>query len=138
MQALMRRAWRSGYLQATAIVAGATGTCLLLRHQLGTIDIAMVLLLGVVAVSAVYRRGPALAASLLSIALFDFLFVPPYYRFSVHDSAYYLTFAVMLLVAILMSRLTARIREEAESAAERERQIALRYAMDRDLAGAGD
>src|SRR5262245_61048964 len=138
MQAMKRRAWRSGYLQATAAVAVTTTVCLLLRRQLGTIDVAMIQLLGVVAVSAAYRRGPALLASILSIAAFDFLFVPPYYRFSVHDSAYYLTFAVMLLVAITMSRLTARIREQGESAAERERRTALLYAMDRELAEASD
>ena len=43
-----------------------------------------------------YRRGPAILASLLSIAAFDFGFVPPYYTFDVHDPAYYLTFGVML------------------------------------------
>src|SRR5262245_6732014 len=138
MQAMKRRAWRSGYLQATAAVAVTTTVCLLLRRQLGTIDVAMIQLLGVVAVSAAYRRGPAVLASLLSIAAFDFLFVPPYYRFSVHDSAYYLTFAVMLIVALTMSHLTTRIREHGEQAVERERRTAELYALDRELAGAAD
>ena len=126
------------YAQATGIVGLATGICLLLRSRLGTIDVAMVLLLGVVAVSARYRRGPALLASLLSIAVFDFLFVPPYYRFNVHDTAYYFTFAVMLVVALTMSRLTARIREQAEQAEERERMTTSLYAAERDLAGASN
>ena len=61
-------------------------------------------------------------ASLLSIAAFDFVFVPPYYTFNVHDSAYFLTFGVMLAVALSMGQLTARIREQAEAADERERR----------------
>ena len=48
--------------------------------------------------------GPALLASVLSIAAFDFVFVPPYYTFNVHDGAYFLTFGVMLVVALIMSR----------------------------------
>jgi two-component system, OmpR family, sensor histidine kinase KdpD len=39
---------------------------------------------------------------------------------------------------LTMSRLTARIREQAEAAAEREQRTAALYAMDRDLASAAD
>src|SRR5262245_27959744 len=94
--------WRGSpvreYASAAGLVALATGLGLLLRNRLAVIDIAMVLLLAVVAASARYRRGPALLAALLSIVAFDFLFVPPYYAFDVHDTAYVLTFGVMLVV----------------------------------------
>src|SRR5439155_9524037 len=101
-----------------------------------TVDVAMVLLLGVVAVAARYRRGPAVLASVLSIAVFDFVFVPPYYTFGVHDTAYFLTFGVMLAVALVMSGLTVRIQDQREEARERERRTAALYAMERDLATA--
>ncbi|HTL05985.1 MAG TPA: DUF4118 domain-containing protein [Gemmatimonadales bacterium] len=126
------------YLRATGIVMAAVLLCLALRSRLASIDVAMLLLVGVVAVAARYRRGPAVLASTLSIAAFDFFFVPPYYTFGVHDTAYILTFGVMLVVALTMSRLTARIREQAEASAEREERTAALYAMDRDLAGAPD
>ena len=126
------------YAGATAIVLVATALCLALRSRLAPIDIALLLLVGVVIVSARYPRGPALLATALSVAVFDFLFVPPYYRFSVHDTAYYLSFAVMLLVALTMSRLTSRIREQADVAQEREQRTAALYAMDRELAAATD
>jgi two-component system, OmpR family, sensor histidine kinase KdpD len=100
------------------------------------VDVAMVLLLGVVAVAALYRRGPAVLASVLSIAVFDFVFVPPYYTFGVHDTAYFLTFGVMLAVALVMSGFTARIRDQREEARERERRTAALYAMERELATA--
>ena len=43
--------------------------------------------------------GRSLLASLLSVAAFDFFFVPPYFTFAVSDTQYLVTFAVMLVVA---------------------------------------
>ncbi|MES2124910.1 MAG: DUF4118 domain-containing protein [Gemmatimonadota bacterium] len=126
------------YLKAAGIVMVATVACLALRSRLASIDVVMILLLGVVAAAATHRRGPALVASLLSIAAFDLLFVPPYGTFNVFDTAYYLTFGVMLLVALTMSGLTSRIREQREAAAQRERHTSALYAMETDLAAAPD
>jgi len=126
------------YLAAAGVVAVATAVCLALRARFAPIDVAMVLLAGVVLVGARYRKGPSLFAALLSILTFDFLFVPPYYRLNANDSGYYLTFGVMLVVALTMGRLTTRVREQREAAAERERHTAALYALDRDLAAAPD
>jgi two-component system sensor histidine kinase KdpD len=129
----------SEYAAAAAIALVPTAIGLLLRAaeaELSTIDAAMLYLLGVVVAASRYRQGPATLTSLLSIALFDFCFVPPYYTFSVQDARYGLTFAVMLLVALVMSRLTARIRSQAEASRERERRTATLYAMSRDLSSA--
>ena len=35
-----------------------------------------------------YGRGPSLLASVLSVAAFDFFFVPPYLTFAVTDAQY--------------------------------------------------
>jgi two-component system sensor histidine kinase KdpD len=124
-----RRAW----IGTLAIMAAVTAPCLLWRSRLTTVDVAMVLLLGVVVVSARYPRGPALLASLLSIAAFDFLFVPPYYTFDVHDGAYLLTFAVMLAVALTMTRLTGQILEHAAEAESRARRASAVAALNAEL-----
>lgn len=124
---------RRAYLGTVAIMAAVTAPCLLWRSRLATVDVAMVLLLGVVVVSARWARGPALLASLISIAAFDFLFVPPYYTFDVHDGAYLLTFAVMLAVALTMTRLTGQILEHAAEAEERARRAAAVAALNGEL-----
>lgn len=129
---------RAEYAYAAVIVAAASLLGFLVRSRLKTIDVAMVFLLAVVLIASRYRRGPALFASVLSIAVFDFVFVPPYYTFNVHDTAYFLTFGVMLVVALTMSRLTARIREEADISREHEHRTAALYALDRELAGVRD
>lgn len=123
----------SEYGWSVCILAFTTAVGLLLRRHLQIIDVAMLFLLAVVVVGYRYRRGPAVLASLLSIAAFDLLFVPPYYAFHVHDTAYYLTFGVMLAVALSMGQLTARIREQAQDASESESRARALYAMSSDL-----
>jgi two-component system sensor histidine kinase KdpD len=97
-------------------------------------NLVLVYLLGVAFVATRYERGPAVLASVLSVALFDFCFVPPYLTFAVTDTQYLLTFAIMLVVALLISRLASRIREQTEAARARERRTATLYAMSRELA----
>jgi two-component system, OmpR family, sensor histidine kinase KdpD len=133
---MTRRLGIAEYGWALAIIGLTTGVAFVLRPYLQTIDIAMLFLLGVVVVAYRYPRGPSVVASLLSIAAFDFGFVPPYYTFDVHNTAFFLTFAVMLAVALGMSRLTGRIREQAEEALEREQLAGAQYGLSRELAGA--
>jgi len=116
----------------------ASGVCFAVREHLQTTDVAMLYLLAVVTVAARCRQRAALLATVLAIAAFDLLFVPPYYTFAVRNAAYFLTFGVMLAVALVMSRLTARIRAQADEAAERERRTAALYAMSGELADAAD
>ena len=101
-------------------------------------DVAMVFLLGVALVASRYGRGPTIFVSFLSIALFDFFFVPPRFTFAVSDVGYVLTFGVMLAIALIMSNLTLRIRAQAETARERERRTAALYGMSRELAAIRD
>jgi two-component system sensor histidine kinase KdpD len=101
-------------------------------------DAAMLYLLAVVVAAARFQRGPAVVASLVGIASFDFFFVHPFYTFSVADVRYVLTFGVMLVVALVMGTLTGRIRTQAEAAREREQRTSALYSLSRDLAVAGD
>jgi two-component system, OmpR family, sensor histidine kinase KdpD len=96
----------------------------------------MTYLLAIVVVGARYGRLPAMLTSLLGVAAFDFFFVPPYYTFAVADAQALSTFAVMLAVGLIIGGLTTRIRRQAESAADRERQTAALAAMTRELAQA--
>lgn len=126
------------YLLAIGIVAAIALLALPFRAQLNTIDVAMAFLLAVVIVAARSGRAPSLLASALAILAFDVLFVPPYYRLSVHDADYILTFAVMLIVALLMSGLTARVRGQAIEAGWLAREASARFELNQALSGATD
>jgi two-component system sensor histidine kinase KdpD len=133
------RRWLTGeYPRAAAIVALTTVVLLPLRSRLLITDVAMLFLVPVVLVASRYSRGAALLATALSVALFDFFFVPPYNTFRVSDLAYLLTFMVMFVVALVMSGLTARIREQMEDATARERRVSALYEMTTELAQAED
>jgi two-component system sensor histidine kinase KdpD len=97
-------------------------------------NLIMTYLLGVVFVALRYGRGPSALASVLAVAAFDFFFVQPYHTFAVSDTQYLVTFAVMLLVALVISSLTARLRQQALAARQRERHTAALLGLSRDLA----
>ncbi len=96
----------------------------------------MVYLLGVVFVATRCGQGPAIMASCLGVLAFNFFFVEPQWTFRVSDTQYVLTFLVMLLVGLLVSRLTDQVRRQLHAAQERERRTHALYRLTRQLAEA--
>ena len=99
-------------------------------------NIVMLFLLAVVGVALGFGRGPAVLAAFVGVGLFDFMFVEPRFSFAVSDVQYLLTFAVMLLVALVIGQLTAGLKVQAEAATQRERRVRSLYEMSRDLSAA--
>jgi two-component system sensor histidine kinase KdpD len=128
-----KRRWQA-YLAGAAVVAAVTLVGLPARGAFELSNIAMIYLLGVAAVALYLGRGPSVLASVLSVAAFDFFFVPPFHTFAVADVQYFLTFAVMLAVGILISDLAARVRLQARIAGYREERASALYDMSRELA----
>lgn len=122
--------WAIGACAAVALLA------ILLRPYLDLANIVMLFLLAVLGVAVRGGRGPAVLASFLSVALFDFFIVPPRLSLAVADVQYLITFAVMLAVALTISHLTAGLRQQAEIASQKEQQARLLYELARELAGA--
>ena len=106
------------------------------RTHLDLPNTVMFFLLTVVVVALMAGRGPAVLASVLGVALFDFLFVPPRFSFEVSHAPHLLTFAVMLVVSLIVGQLTAGLRAQAREAARRERVARGLYGLARELAGA--
>jgi two-component system sensor histidine kinase KdpD len=123
---------------ARAVVVAALCTVVAwLTHRLGLSETnqVMVYFLGVAYVAARYGRGPGIVASALGVLAFDFFFVPPQFSFAVRDTQYFITFAVMLVISVLISTLAHRIRRQAEASRQRERRTELLYRFSRKLAG---
>jgi two-component system, OmpR family, sensor histidine kinase KdpD len=115
-----------------AVVASTTLSWLLFGHT-ELADVVMAYLLGIVLVSMRFGYGPSILAAILSVLSLDFFFVPPYLSFSVTDFRHVITFTVMLVVALVISRLTKRIRDQADTARQRELRSTRLYAMSREL-----
>ncbi len=123
----------AGWAWSVLTVALCTGLAALLRPFFELVDVAMIYLLGVVIASSRTSKWPALFTALLSVAAFDFFFVPPRFTFAVSNTRYLVTFGVMFFVAIITSRLTVRIRQQAEEARLREQRTAALYDLSREL-----
>lgn len=113
-----RRAW--DYVFAALTCAVITLAALPLRNYFDLANIVMLFLLGVVFVAHRFGRGPAVLAAVLGVAAFDVFFVPPYLAFAVSDVQYLLTFAVMLIVGLVIGHLTAGLRYQVRVARARE------------------
>ena len=124
------------YLGAIVSCVGITALATPLRPYLELTNIVMLFLLGVVLVAFRWGRGPAVLMAVLSVALFDFFFVPPRLTFAVSDAQYLLTFAVMLIVGLTIGHLTALLRYQARIAGHREERIRNLYQMAKALASA--
>lgn len=131
--------WR-GYAWAAGGTAVCTLAGLAMEGRFNPVNIAMVYLLAVVLVSTRYSRGAAVTSALLCVLAFDFIFVPPRWTFAVEDAQYLLTFAILVVVAWVISTLTRDIREQAhrqaalETEAETERiRSALLASISHDL-----
>lgn len=124
------------YAIAALAVALTTAIGFGLQRLLHLPDVEMLFLLAIMSVALRFGRGPALAASLLAVACFDFFFVPPVLTFSVEDHRYVLTFAMMFVVGLIMSHLAGRVRTQERQAHEREKRTASLFALSRELVGA--
>jgi two-component system sensor histidine kinase KdpD len=126
-------AWRS-YLATAIIVAGCCVAGWVTKaFAFDEANIVMIFLLGVVFAAARYGRGPALAASIIGVLAFDYFFVPPVFAFAVTDAQYFLTFAIMLAVGLLISALTARLKEQLRASQEQELRTGALYRVTKQL-----
>jgi two-component system sensor histidine kinase KdpD len=118
----------------TSALCTALSYLLFRRDQLP--DVVMVYLVGIMLVSSRFGFGASIFAAFVSVAAFDFFFVPPYLTFAVADFSHATTFVVMFGVAVLISGLTQRIRNQALASREREQRTRALYSLSRDLAAA--
>ena len=123
----------SAYLWSTLAVLSLSLVNAELSRYLAPTNLIMAYLALVCAIAFRLGRGPAFWASTMSLAAFDFYFVPPYYTFAVQDGEYVVTFIALLSVSLVISTLTARARDQALSAREREGQTSALLDLSRDF-----
>ncbi|HNP84651.1 MAG TPA: sensor histidine kinase KdpD [Kouleothrix sp.] len=131
----------NGYLVSIIVLMLITGIGYLARSlypPFAEANIIMAYLVTVMVLALRFGRGPSILAALLGVVAFDFFFVRPFLTFAVSDTQYLLTFAALLIVALVVSTLTIRLRQQADIARQRERRTAALYAISRDLASVPD
>ena len=124
------------YSMAAVVMAVTTGIVWAFS-ALGLTDAELVMpfMLGIVFIAARLGRGPAIFASMTAVLLFNFFFTQPFYTLAVNETKYLFTFVVMLVIAVIISALTSRIRDQVELSRQRERRTEALYRLSRRLAG---
>jgi len=125
------------YFQAALAVGAVTALAAAIGDHITIADDAMLYVIAIL-FAALGGRGPSIAASVVSVAAFDFFFVPPRYTFAVSDTRSLITFSVLLVVGITSGGLIARLRAAETASRERERRTAALLAFTRDAAAATD
>ena len=124
------------YAASSALIAAVTGLAHTFHARLSLPDVVMLYLLTIMLASARFGMGPSMLASALSVAAYDFFFIPPFFTFAVTDIRHVLTFFVMFVVGVVISGLTSRLRKQEAAALSREERTATLYALTRELSGA--
>jgi two-component system sensor histidine kinase KdpD len=125
----------AAYAISTGFVAAALGIALLISQFVDLDNISLVFLAAVLASAVRYGAGPSVVAALLSVACYNFFFLPPLYTFTIADPANVVALFFFMIVALLTSSLTARTRTQAVIARKEAKTTGELYGFSKKLAG---
>src|SRR4051812_26992771 len=97
-------------------------------------DASVVYLLAVVLMAGRFGTWPAVATSVVSVLVYDFLFTLPTYTLAIQNPQEWVSLLLFLLVAVVIGQLSARQSERAAEAAARARDAQQMFAISRSLA----
>jgi two-component system sensor histidine kinase KdpD len=123
------------YVWSTLAVAGAVAVGKLLTLLTPFPNLSMIFLMAVLFSALRLGIGPAVYASLLSFATYNFFFIEPLYTFTIAQPYELFALIVFLAVAFLTSALAGRARNQARISAERVRATRRLYEFTRRLSG---
>jgi two-component system sensor histidine kinase KdpD len=104
------------YAGAIAMVAVSTLAGLWIAPRWGTAPVDMIYLPAVLAAAALWGLGPAFVAGIGAALAYNFFFTVPVHSFRMDRAADVVTVVVLLLVALVTSKLAAGIRQQARLA----------------------
>jgi len=134
--AVHRRTVRS--FLAVLIVAGITVFFRKALPHVNQTTVALSFLLAILAVSAVWGMTVSVVMSVAAMLAFNYFFLPPVGALTISDPQNWVALLAFLLTSITGSRLSSRIRREADVANRRRREIEHLYSFSQKLLGEGN
>ncbi|MDQ0510010.1 sensor histidine kinase [Ancylobacter amanitiformis] len=128
----------AGYVVAPLGVGAATLLGLMLTRVVALPNVSMLYLLAVLMPALLYGVWPAIIASTLSFLAYNFFFIDPVNTFTVARPHELLALLTFLIVAVAISALAGRSREQARLAAQRMRATRRLYEFTRKLSARPD
>ena len=105
-----------GYVVAVVVIGAATAVLKIFGGHINPTTVALTFLLIVLFVATAWGSKPAVLASLLAVACFNFFFLPPYGTFTIADPHNWIAFFAFLITAVTVGQLSSRARRRAEEA----------------------
>ena len=103
------------------------------RDILGQVNLLFLMVLPVVLIRIFWGRGPSTLAAVLSVIIFDFLFVEPYYSFAVLDMEYFLSYLMFIAFAFVISNLASNLQCKVNQLKQSESRNTTLYELSEDL-----
>lgn len=100
--------------------------------------VALSFLLAILAISAVWGMVVSAFMSVVATVAFNYFFLPPVGTLTIADPQNWVALFAFLVTSITGSQLSSRIREEAEEAHRRRREVERLYRFSRQLLGEGN
>lgn len=126
------------YVYSLLMVAAITLVGFVIREEIEPGNIALLYQLPVVLSAFWWGRWPAYFTGVCSVLAFDFLFIPPFYTFSVDDIRHLWSFFTFLFVAFIIGGRTELLRHEAVTAKMREKSTRALFEFSREIAAVID
>ncbi|MBN1451282.1 MAG: DUF4118 domain-containing protein [Anaerolineales bacterium] len=128
----------SAYLFAFGIIALVTAILFTLRESLDTTLVALLYLLPLGLITALWGLGPGITSALVTFLTFNYFFIQPYYNLAVHRPIDVVILIIFLIVAVVISQLVGRMQASLAAATAREREATQLYELSTALAGLQD
>jgi two-component system sensor histidine kinase KdpD len=123
------------YLLSIALIASVTAVFFVLREVLDTTLIALLYLIPLGMITALWGLGPGITSALVVFLAFNYFFIRPYYTFTVHRPTDVVVLIVFLVVAVVISQLVANAQAGLAAATAREREATQLYELSTALTG---
>jgi two-component system, OmpR family, sensor histidine kinase KdpD len=127
----------TGWAAGVILVAVATGASGLLKAHSSLPSLALPYLFAVLPVAAVWGLTQAVAVAVLSMLVYDYVFVPPAYALTPADPRSWPALPLFVIAAIVVSEFAARWRRQARESALLAR-VAVRLLERGEITGALD
>lgn len=116
-----------GYITALVVIPVATAALKAFGTHVNPTTVALTLLLIVLFVATAWGSKPAVLASLLGVACFNFFFLPPYGTFTIAGRENWIAFIAFMITALTAGQLSARARQRAAEAEDARREVERLY-----------
>ena len=120
-------------------VIGAIGVIItsllgfLFRDIFGQVNLLFLMIIPVALIAFFWGRGPSILAAVLSIMIFDFLFVKPYFTFAVSEVRYFLSFLMFIAFVYLISNFVSDLHHRVQQLEQDELRNTTLYELSEDL-----